>query len=145
MIKNQKGMSLIEIMVVIAIIGLVGGVTSVYVAERFDEAKVDTAKNQMKAFEQVLEHYRRDAGFYPTTDQGLQALLEKPSFGRIPKRYPSSGYMKEKTVPRDPFDCEYQYYSPGLQGHEYEIYSLGRDCEEGGDGVDGDIASLEIE
>lgn len=142
-LKRQGGMTLIEIMVVITILGLIATVVTVNVLDRLDEAKIETSKTQMKVFEEALDQFRRDNGFYPSTEQGLTALVEKPSIGRIPKRYPGKGYLKGGRVPQDPFDCDYQYYSPGIQGHEYEIYSMGRDCQEGGDDVDADISSFE--
>lgn len=144
-LARQEGMTLIEIMVVITILGLIATVVTVNVLDRLDEAKMSTAKTQMKVFEEALDQFRRDNGFYPSTEQGLQSLVIKPSIGRIPKRYSAKGYLKGGKIPRDPFDCDYQYYSPGIQGHEYEIYSLGRDCQEGGDGVDADISSFEVE
>ena len=143
MLKSTGGMTLIEIMVVITILGLIATVVTVNVLDRLDEAKLETAKTQMKVFEEALDQYRRDNGYYPSTEQGLQSLVEKPSVGRIPKRYPPNGYLKGGKVPQDPFDCDYQYYSPGLQGHQYEIYSLGRDCQEGGEDADADISSFE--
>ena len=143
-LKNARGMTLIEIMVVITILGLIATVVTVNVLDRLDEAKVETAKTQMKVLEMALDQFRRDNGFYPSTEQGLAALVSKPSIGRIPKRYPAKGYLKGGRVPQDPFRCDYQYYCPGIQGHEYEIYSLGRDCQEGGEDVDADIASFEI-
>jgi general secretion pathway protein G len=144
-LRNVKGMTLIEIMVVITILGLIATVVTVNVLDRLDEAKVSTAKTQIKSLEEALDQYRRDNGVYPSTEQGLQALVEKPTIGRIPKRYPSKGYIKGDKVPNDPWDCEYKYYSPGIQGHEYEIYSLGRDCQEGGEETDADIPSFETE
>ncbi|HPQ81229.1 MAG TPA: type II secretion system major pseudopilin GspG [bacterium] len=140
---NARGMTLIEIMVVITILGLIATVVTVNVLDSLDEAKMKTAKTQIKGFEDALEAYRRDAGVYPSTEQGLSALVEKPTIGRIPKRYPPKGYLKGGKIPKDPFDCDYQYYSPGIQGHDYEIYSLGRDCQEGGEGPDSDISSFE--
>ncbi|MFA4974714.1 MAG: type II secretion system major pseudopilin GspG [bacterium] len=142
-LSGTRGMTLIEIMVVITILGLIATVVTVNVLDRLDEAKVETSKTQMKGFEEALDQFRRDSGFYPSTEQGLQALIEKPSIGRIPKRYPPKGYLKGDKIPQDPFGCDYSYYSPGLQGHDYEIYSLGRDCQEGGEGVDADISSFE--
>ncbi|MBI4212424.1 MAG: type II secretion system major pseudopilin GspG [Deltaproteobacteria bacterium] len=143
LLGSSRGMTLIEIMVVITILGLIATVVTVNVIGRLDEAKVDTAKTQIKSFEDALEHFRRDAGFYPSTEQGLQALVEKPSIGRIPKRFALKGYLK--SIPKDPWGCDFTYYSPGLQGHEFEIYSLGADCQEGGEALDADIPSFEAE
>lgn len=143
LLKGARGMTLIEIMVVITIIGLIATVVTVNVMDRLDEARAKTAKSQMKVFEEALEHFRRDNGFYPSTEQGLQALVEKPTIGRMSKRYPAKGYLKGGKVPQDPFGCDYQYYSPGTQGHEFEIYSLGADCQEGGEETNADISSFE--
>jgi general secretion pathway protein G len=142
-LANARGMTLIEIMVVITILGLIATVVTVNVMDSLDEAKQKTAKSQIKVFEEALDNFRRDNGFYPTSEQGLEALVAKPSIGRIPKRYPARGYLKGGKIPDDPFSCAYIYYSPGLRGHEYEIYSLGADCQEGGDGTNADISSFE--
>lgn len=144
-LEGARGMTLIEIMVVITILGLIATVVTVNVLDRLDEAKISTAKTQIKSLEQALDQYRRDNGTYPSTEQGLQALVEKPSIGRIPKRYPPKGYIKGGKVPQDPWACDYVYTSPGTHGHEYEITSLGSDCQEGGDGVDADIYSYETD
>ncbi len=144
-LKCSRGMTLIEIMVVITILGLIATVVTVNVLDRLDEAKISTAKTQIKSLEQALDQYRRDSGAYPSTEQGLQALVEKPNIGRIPKRYPPKGYIKGGKVPQDPWACDYVYTSPGTHGHEYEITSLGADCQEGGDGVDADIYSYETD
>lgn len=143
LLGSMRGMTLIEIMVVITILGLIATVVTVNVMESLDEAKQKTAASQIKVFEEALDNFRRDNGYYPSTEQGLQALVEKPSIGRIPKRYPAKGYLKGGRIPQDPFNCDYQYYNPGLQGHDYEIYSLGADCQEGGEGTDADISSFE--
>lgn len=143
--SEARGMTLIEIMVVITILGLIATVVTVNVLDRLDEAKISTAKTQIKSLEQALDQYRRDSGVYPSTEQGLQALVEKPNIGRIPKRYAPKGYIKGDKVPQDPWGCDYVYTSPGSGGHDYEISSLGADCQEGGDGVDADIHSYESE
>lgn len=143
LLRNVKGMTLIEIMVVITILGLIATVVTVNVLDRLDEAKVSTAKTQIKSLEEALDQYRRDNGVYPSTEQGLQALIEKPTIGRVPKRFPPKGYLKGGKIPTDPWDCDFKYYSPGIQGNDYEIYSLGRDCQEGGEETDADISSFE--
>jgi general secretion pathway protein G len=132
-------------MVVITILGLIATVVTVNVMDRLDDAKVQTAKTQMKGFEDALEQYRRDNGFYPSTEQGLTALIEKPSIGRVPKRYPPKGYLKGGKVPKDPWESDFVYASPGSQGQDLEIISLGRDGQEGGEGIDADISSTESE
>lgn len=140
-ILGQAGMTLIEIMVVLAIIALIGGVVGVGVMGRLEKAKVETAQNQIRALESALANYKRDNGYYPTTDQGLSALVEKPSAGRVPKFYPSEGYLAKKQVPKDPWKNDYTYHSPGIYGHNYEISSIGPDEE---DGTEDDIKSWEL-
>ncbi len=141
--SDVRGMTLIEIMVVITILGLIATVVTVNVMDSLDEAKQKTAVSQIKVFEEALEHFRRDNGYYPSTEQGLVALVERPSIGRLPKRYPPNGYLKGGRLPQDPFGCDYQYFQPGQQGHAYEIYSLGADCQEGGEETDADISSFD--
>ncbi len=143
-IKSQSGMTLIEIMVVVTILGLIATIVTVNVLGRLDQAKVTAAKTQIKNLETALDEFRRDNGFYPTTDQGLKALIEKPSTGRIPTSYPKGGYLKGGSVPRDPWSCDFIYYGPGIHGNPYEMTSLGADCQEGGEDTDGDINSWEI-
>ena len=101
---GQAGMTLIEIMVVITILGLIATVVTVNVLDRLDQAKVETTKTQMRGLESALDNYRRDNGVYPSTEQGFSALVEKPSIGRVPKRYPKSGYLKGGRVPKDSFE-----------------------------------------
>lgn len=144
-LSDVRGMTLIEIMVVITILGLIATVVTVNVLDRLDEAKVSTAKTQMKSLEQALDQYRRDSGTYPSSEQGLQALVEKPSIGRIPKRYPKKGYIKGGKVPQDPWGCDYVYQSPGPSGQDYAITSLGSDCQEGGEDADADIHSYDTD
>lgn len=135
-------MTLIEIMVVLAIMGVIMALVGTNVMDRLASSKVQAAKTQMKLFEDSLEQYHLDSDGYPSTEQGLEALVAKPTIGKAPKRYPAKGYMKGGKVPVDPWGEKYNYYSPGLQGHEYEIYSLGKDKQEG---TDDDISSFETE
>lgn len=137
-------MTLIEIMVVVTILGMIATIATVNVLGRLDQAKVSAAQTQMKNLETALDEFRRDNGYYPSTDQGLKALIEKPSVGRVPTSYPKGGYMKGKSIPKDPWSCEFIYYSPGVHGNPVEITSLGADCQEGGEDTDADINSWEI-
>lgn len=139
--QNEKGMTLIEIMVVVAIIGSIAALVTVNVLDYLDESKVDTTKIGMKNVEGALEQFKRKHGFYPTTEQGLQALVEKPTTGKVPDNYPKGGYLK--VLPKDAWGNELIYTSPG-QGHDYEILSLGRDGQEGGEDYDTDIKNYEI-
>ena len=139
-LSGARGMTLIEIMVVLAIMGIIMALVGTGVMSRLAAAKVQAAMAQMKMFEDSLEHYYLDNDTYPSTEQGLEALAKRPSMGRVPKSFPQGGYIK--SVPKDPWGEEYRYYSPGLQGHEYEIYSNGKDKQEG---TDDDVSSFETE
>jgi len=141
---NEVGMTLIEIMVVVTILGLIATIVTVNVLGRLDQAKVTAAQTQIKNLEAGLDEFRRDNGFYPSTEQGLRSLIEKPSIGRVPQSFPRDGYLKGTAVPRDPWGCDFSYFSPGIHGNRYEITSLGADCTEGGEDVDADINSWEI-
>lgn len=140
--ESQKGMTLIEIMVVVAIIGSIAALVTVNVLDYLDESKVDTTKIEIKNVEGALEQFKRKHGFYPTTEQGLAALVEKPTTGRVPDNYPKGGYLKK--VPKDAWGNDFIYTSPGGTGHEYEIISLGRDGQEGGEDYDADLKNYEI-
>jgi general secretion pathway protein G len=139
--KGNGGFTLIELMIVIAIIGIL----SIIVVPRFmdipQKARVEAAKQQIAAFGLALDRYNLDNGVYPTTEQGLAALIEKPSSEPAPMNYNEGGYLKKKELPKDPWGRDYIYRSPGDQGNDYEIMSLGADGRDGGEGVNGDIKS----
>ena len=128
---NNRGMTLIEIMVVITILGLITAIVTVNVMDRLEKARLDTAKTQIKSLEQALEQYRLDNGSYPSTEQGIQALVSAPTFGKVPKRYPSGGYLTGGKLPKDSWGEEFIYSSPGAQGNTYEISSKGPDSQTG--------------
>ena len=134
---NNKGMTLIEIMVVITILGLIAAMVTVNVMGRLEKAKLDTAMTQIKSLEQALEQYRLDNGSYPSTEQGLAGLVEAPSGA---KRFQPGGYLKGGKVPDDSWNEPFSYLSPGTQGHPFEIVSKGPDREEG---TDDDVKSWE--
>ena len=143
--SNKKGFTLIEIMVVVIILGLLAGIVLPKILGREEEAKVSAAKVQIKSFESALDGYKQDNGFYPTTDQGLSALIKKPEVGRIPDKWKEGGYLKPARIPKDPWGKDYLYFSPGNEGREYEIVSYGPDGEQGGEGKNADIESWKIE
>lgn len=140
-LKNQAGMTLIEIMVVVAIIGSIAALVTVNVLDYLDESKVETTKIQISNVESALEQYKRRHGSYPSTEQGLDALVNKPTVGKVPDNYPSDGYLK--AVPQDGWGNDFVYYSPGVSGHKIEIISYGADGEEGGDEMDADLTNYE--
>ena len=141
-IENQRGMTLVEIMVVVTIIGIIATLVTVNVVGYLDRARVDTTVTTIRSLEQMLEQYRLDNGSYPSSEQGLNPLAEAPSFGKSPKRYPAGGYIKGGKVPKDSWKNELVYSSPGANGNPYEIVSIGPDQQEGSED---DIKSWEIE
>jgi general secretion pathway protein G len=133
---REDGFTLVELLVVLAIIGLIAGIVAPQVLRYLDTAKVDTAKAQIKNFENALELYYLDTGHYPTTEQGLAALATRPSDGS-----PWNGpYIKNGGKFLDPWQNPYQYSSP-VQSKPYEILSLGRDRKPGGKDQDADLVS----
>ncbi|MEW6602196.1 MAG: type II secretion system major pseudopilin GspG, partial [Nitrospirota bacterium] len=110
---------------------------------RADEAKVTEAKIQIRNLETALRLYRNDNGFYPSTEQGLEALISPPLEGIIPENYREGGYLEKKSLPSDPWGNRYIYLSPGEQG-EYDIISLGADGREGGSGNDADLINWDM-
>ena len=143
--KNQKGFTLIEIMVVVIILGLLATLVLTNVMGREDEARINTAKAQIRSLEGALDSYKLDNGFYPTTDQGLDALIKKPESGHVPTKWREGGYLKPARIPKDPWSKDYVYLSPGNEGREYEIISYGADGEPGGEGNNADIESWKMQ
>jgi len=138
---NEEGFTLIEIMIVLAIIGFILGMVGYNLMGRFEKAKVETAQNQIRLLQGAMSSYKRDNNRYPTTDQGLEALVSKPSIGRTPKFYPKGGYLSSSKVPSDPWDNPYRFASPGIHGHDIEISSDGPD---GDQGTEDDLKSWEL-
>jgi len=137
-LKSQQGMSLIEILIALTLLALAGTFVGGRVFENLQEGKVQTTKIQMKSLSDRLKEFRRDCNFYPTTEMGLDALIQKPTGGRECKRYAPGGYIEGGKIPLDPWDAEYIYES---DGRTFTIISLGADNAEGGEGVDADINS----
>ena len=136
----NKGFTLLELMVVLIILSLLAMIALPRFFGRVDEAKVTTTQVQIQNLETALRLFYLDNGVYPTTEQGLKALVEKPGDA---KKWREGGYLEKGAVPRDPWGNDYVYRSPGDNNREYEIISLGRDGKEGGSGVDADIKSWE--
>lgn len=140
--RTQRGFTLIEVMVVVVILGILAGLVVPRLLDRPEEARRTKAVMQIKSIEEALALYKLDNGIFPTTNQGLQALVEKPEKGRIPIKYREGGYLDK--IPSDPWNNDYVYLSPGLNG-DYDLISYGADGESGGEGNDADIKSWEIE
>jgi len=141
---KKQGFTLIEVLVVVFILSLLAAIVAPRIIGRTDEAKIAEAKVQIRNFETALKMFKLDNGFYPSTEQGLQALIEKPSIGRIPEHWRESGYLEQKKIPLDPWGNPYIYISPGLHG-EYDIICYGADGKEGGEGIDADITNWNID
>jgi general secretion pathway protein G len=142
---REKGFTLIEIMVVVIILGLLAGLVLPRILGQEEKARVEAAKVQIRALEGALDAWKLDNGFYPSTDQGLDALIKKPETGRIPSKWREGGYLKPARIPKDPWGKDYVYISPGSEGREYEIISYGADGEPGGEGNNADIESWKIQ
>jgi general secretion pathway protein G len=130
-------------MVVVVILGILAAIVVPRLLSRPDEAKVVKATVDMKSIEEALGLFKLDNGFYPSTDQGLKALVEKPETGRIPTKYSVDGYLKKKPV--DPWGSDYVYLSPGLHSQQFDLISYGADGQPGGEGFDADINSWELD
>lgn len=129
---NQRGMSLVEILIVITLMAVVGTIAATQVTERMQEGYQNTARTQINTFKGMLEDYRRYCNYYPTTEQGLDALVAKPTSAPDCPNYPASGFLKDGKLPRDPWDTPYDYQSPD-NGKTFVITSFGRDKVEGGE------------
>ncbi len=136
--NKQSGFTLIEIMVVVVIIGILASVVVPRIMDNPDKARVAKAKNDIRALESALDIYRLDNYTYPTTDQGLDALIIQPTGAPEPANWKQGGYIKK--LNKDPWGSEYLYLNPGQHG-EIDIYSLGADAAPGGEGPNKDIGS----
>jgi general secretion pathway protein G len=141
---DSRGFTLIELMVVIVILGILAGLIIPRIMGRPEEAKQLKAKMQMESLETALKLYKLDNGMYPDTEQGLQALVEQPDTGTIPKKWRKNGYLDKGRVPKDPWGNEFIYLSPGAHG-EYDIISYGADGVPDGEDKNKDINNWEIE
>jgi len=138
--SRQSGFTLVEIMVVVMIIGILGALVVPKLLNRTGEARITGARVDISTMMQALKLYRLDNQRYPTTDQGLQALLEKPTTGPAANGWKAGGYIEK--LPKDPWGNNYQYLAPGVKG-EIDVYSLGADGQPGGTADDADIGSWE--
>ena len=143
-IKSKHGFTLIELMVVIVILGILVSFIAPKIMGRPDEAKQVKARVQIESLETAIKLYKLDSGIYPTTEQGLQALVEQPQTGTLPKKWRKGGYLEKGRVPKDPWGNEFIYLSPGAHG-DYDIIAYGADGVPGGEEFDKDISSWEIE
>ena len=143
-ITNNRGFTLIELMVVVIILGILAMYIGPKLLGRTEEAKITQARVQMEGLETALKLYKMDNSVYPTTEQGLVALVEKPETNPVPKKWRKGGYLEKNIVPKDPWGNEYIYISPGVHG-DYDIISYGADGVPGGEDEAKDVNNWEIE
>jgi len=141
---SSQGFTLIELMVVIVILGMLAGLVLPNFIGQEEKARRTEIVVQIRSMEQALKLYRLDNGQYPSTDQGLQALIEAPSVGRLAKKWRKRGYLEKGSVPKDPWENDFVYISPGLH-HDFDLMSYGADGEPGGEELDADINNWEVE
>ena len=134
----RAGFTLLEVMVVVVILGMLAALVVPQIVGRPDEARTIAARQDIASLMQALRLYRLDNHRYPSTEQGLQALVAKPASAPIPSNWKSGGYIER--LPKDPWGNPYQYLNPGVRG-EIDVFSLGADGAPGGEGKDADIGS----
>jgi general secretion pathway protein G len=130
-------------MVVMVILGLLAALIAPRLMSRTDEAKVTQATIQIKNFETALRLFKNDNGFYPSTEQGLAALISPPAEGQLPEHFREGGYLEKKSLPDDPWGNPYVYLSPGEE-RDYDIITYGADGQPGGEKYNADIINWEI-
>ena len=142
---NKRGFTLIELMVVVVILGILAGLIIPKIMGKPEEARRLKGKMQIQQLEQALRLYYLDSGSYPTTEQGLNALVKKPTIEPIPRRWRDGGYLEKGKVPLDPWGNAYVYISPGTHSEEFDLESYGADGEDGGEGKYADVENWNLE
>jgi general secretion pathway protein G len=137
-LRYSRGFTLLELLVVLVILGLLAGLVAPNLMDKFSQAKTKAAKLDIEELSSVLDMYKLDVGRYPTTAEGLAALVDAPSTTKIW----NGPYLKKKKVPVDPWNNPYHYTSPGQHG-KFDLFTLGADNTEGGEGEDKDLTSWE--
>lgn len=140
--RAHAGFTLLEVMVVIVILGVMASMVVPQLMDKSEQAATQKAVSDIGKLEEILEMYRLDNHRYPTTEQGLEALVSEPTVDPVPRNYPSKGYVRR--LENDPWGNPYLYLSPGEYG-EIDIYTLGADGEEGGEGNNADIGNWNIQ
>ena len=143
-IQKSGGFTLIELMVVVVILGILAGLIVPRIMGRPEEARQAKARIQLESLDTALKLYRLDNGDYPSTEQGLQALVEPPSVGDLPRNWRQGGYLDKGRIPKDPWGNEYMYLCPGIE-EEYDLISYGADGEPGGEGKNRDITNHDVD
>jgi len=141
---RPHGFTLIEVLVVLAIISILAGIVTLNVVNRPSEAKITAARTQLRALKAAVNMYRTDHGQPPTLQQGLAALIDRPTLPPVPANYPRDGYLDTRQLPVDPWKNEFIYLVPGRRGEMFEIISYGRDGQPGGEEDDADLSSSDL-
>jgi general secretion pathway protein G len=142
--REERGFTLIEILIVIVILSILAWQLAPRIMGKPEEAKQVRAQMDISTLETTLKMYKLDNGFYPSTEQGLQALVEPPTIGRPAPKWREGGYLEKRKVPKDPWGYDYIYLSPGVNS-DFDLSSYGADGEPGGEGPDKDINNWELE
>ena len=145
MLRDARGFTLIELMVVVVILGILAGLVIPRIMGRPEQAKRLKARMQIEQIEQALKLYYLDNGDYPSTEQGLSALVEQATVEPVPKRWREGGYLEKGKVPDDPWGSPYVYVSPGVNSRDFDLESYGADGEDGGEGKYADVESWNLE
>jgi general secretion pathway protein G len=141
---DHNGFTLIELLVVILILGLLAGIVGPKLFGHTDKARQTKARVQIEDLSSALKMYKIDNGNFPTTEQGLDALIHEPQGDQAPKRWKKGGYLAKKVIPKDPWDNDYVYLCPGVHD-DFDITSYGADGQPGGEDYNKDINSWEID
>ena len=142
--KFHLGFTLIELMVVIVILGILAGFIVPKIMGRPEEARRMKARIQIESIETALKLYKLDNGSYPSTEQGIQALVDPPAAGALAKHWRKGGYLEKGKVPKDPWDNEFVYLSPGING-DFDLMSYAKDGQPGGESENADVTNWESE
>jgi general secretion pathway protein G len=142
--KMKKGFTLIEVMVVVIILGILATLIVPRIMSRPEEAKRTKTQLQIRSIESALKLYKLDNGDYPTTEQGLDALVKKPETGILPKNWRKGGYLESTKVPKDPWGNDFIYVMPGQYG-DFDLSSYGHDGQKGGEEENADINNWDLE
>jgi general secretion pathway protein G len=137
---KARGFTLIEVLVVVAILGILAAIVVPRIMDRPDEARRVAVKQEIIVIVNALKMYRLDNGGYPTTEQGLLALVQRPTTNPVPANWKAGGYLDRQVVPKDQWGTDYQYLNPGVKG-EIDVFSLGADHARGGEGNAADIGN----
>jgi len=142
--SGRAGFTLLELLIVVLIITILGGVVGVQLAGRPHEARVAAVRAQLENFRMALRLYHIDQGQYPTLRQGLDALVQPTAIEPRPRRFPEGGYLERGELPPDPWGNAYVYLVPGTSGEPYEVLSYGRDGQPGGTAEDQDLSTSDL-